>query len=371
MRILVTADTVGGVWCYAETLVSSLVDGGDECLLASIGQPDPEEAAALPASVRLEAVDHPLEWHPGTTDEEIRSTTDWLRDLAGRWGADIVHLNQFAYAAGTFDVPTLVVAHSDVFSWFREVRDAEPGPEWARYREWVRAGLSGADAIVAPTCYQSGMLARHYGRPADRVIHNGSPLPPAAERRRASGRPFVLAAGRAWDEAKGIAVLEEALERLGDRAPSAHLAGSLEGPAGERFVPRRLNAHGQVSRQAMDRLYDNAAIYVANSLYEPFGLSPLEAAGHACALVLSDIGSFAELWHDAAVFVPPGAPAALAGALTDLLDDAARLDALAAAARSRARERYTVERMVERYRALYGTLAGGRGGSDLEGRRTA
>ena len=371
MRILVTADPIGGVWSYAATLVRGLTDGGDECLLASIGEPTDEQAASLGTAVALEAADHPLEWHPGATDEDMRRTTEWLRDLAARWGADIVHLNQFAYAAEPFGVPTLLVAHSDVFSWFREVRDAEPGPEWARYRERVRAGLNGASATAAPTCYQSGMLARHYGRPADRVIHNGSRLPEDDARARASERSFVLAAGRAWDEAKGVEVLEEALERLGDRAPSAHLAGSLEGPAGERFVPRRLNAHGQVTPQAMDRLYDNAAIYVANSLYEPFGLSPLEAAGHGCALVLSDIGSFSELWHDAALFVPPAAPAALAGALTDLLEDPARLDALAAIGRARARERYTAELMVERYREFYGTLADNRGGPESKGRRTA
>lgn len=360
MRVLVTTDTVGGVWTYTEMLVRGLVERGEECLVAMIGGPSDERAERLPPSVEREAAPYRLEWLPDTSAADIRDASDWLRELARRWGADVVHLNQLAYSADPFDVPALVVAHSDVFSWFREVRDADPGPEWDAYRRWVRDGLGGCDCIVAPTCYQSGMLARHYGRAADRVIHNGVPRTAASGRRRASERPFVSTAGRAWDEAKGMAVLDEALERLGERAPPGQLAGPLEGPAGERFTASRLNAHGRLSRDAMDRLYENTAVYVATSLYEPFGLSPLEAALHGCALVLSDIGSFRELWQDAAVFVAPGAAGPLASAIADLMEEPARLDALAAAARSRARQRYTDETMTEQYQALYRRLVAAR-----------
>lgn len=358
MRVLITTDAVGGVWTYTSTLVRALVERGDSCMVAIVGEPTAGQLASLPAGVDREAAPHPLEWLPGVGEEDIRRATGWLEGLARRWGAELVHLNQFAYAAGDFGAPTVVVAHSDVLSWFGEVQDRAAGPEWERYRGWVRAGLTSAGAVVAPTCYQSGLLARHYGRAADRVIYNGAPAPPPAERTPASARPFVLAAGRAWDEAKGVAVLDEALDLMGEAAPSAHLAGPLEGPAGESYRPRRLSAHGRVDRAAMDRLYDNTALYVAPSLYEPFGLSPLEAALHGCGLVLSDIGSFRELWQDAAVFVPPGSPGPLASALADLLDDRPRLDALAAVARARARDRYTVARMAEGYRALYAGLTG-------------
>jgi glycogen(starch) synthase len=362
VRILVTTDTVGGVWTYALTLVGALSERGHACFLAMLGEPSDEQLESLPADVEWEAAGFPLEWLPTATGADIAGATRWLQRLVRRWNADVAHLNQFAYAAEPLGAPAVVVAHSDVFSWFREVRDAEPGPEWEPYQRWVRAGLLGADAVVSPTCYQSRMLARHYGRAADRVIHNALAPRVAPAGRAASSRPWVFAAGRAWDEAKGIAVLDEALRRLGARAPSAHLAGSLDGPAGERYVPRRLNAHGQVTREAMDRLYGNASLYIATSLYEPFGLAPLEAAGHGCALLLADIGSFRELWDDAAAFVPPGSPDALAAEIEALMEDPARLDGLAAAAAARAAERYTAERMVEEYCGLYARLTSGRKG---------
>ena len=45
-----------------------------------------------------------------------------------------------------------------------------------------------------------------------------------------------------------------------------------------------------------------AAIYIATSKYEPFGLAPLEAALSRCAIVANDIPSLREVWEDAALY---------------------------------------------------------------------
>jgi glycosyltransferase involved in cell wall biosynthesis len=67
-----------------------------------------------------------------------------------------------------------------------------------------------------------------------------------------------------------------------------------------------------------------AAIFAAPALYEPFGLGVLEAARSGCALLLSDIASFRELWDGCAEFVDPRDPAAIAAAIRRLLEDPAR-----------------------------------------------
>jgi glycogen synthase len=194
------------------------------------------------------------------------------------------------------------------------------------------------------------------------VIHNGIHLRPVAEEERpASQRPLVLVAARAWDEAKGIAVLDEALELLGADAPSIHLVGPTEGPGGERIRVRNLVPHGEVPGEAMARFYDNAGVYIAPSLYEPFGLTPLEAASHGCALLLSGIGSFRELWNGTATFFEPGSPRDLGVRLINLLEDALAMDVQAAEARARARAAYTAERMTDRYESLYRELTGAPG----------
>src|SRR3546814_15067984 len=60
---------------------------------------------------------------------------------------------------------------------------------------------------------------------------------------------------------------------------------------------------------------ERAGIFVSPSLYEPFGLAVLEAAMSGCALLLSDIPTFRELWDGAAVFTPAGDSDALADRL--------------------------------------------------------
>ena len=359
MRIFISTDVVGGVWRYTVTLVRELVERDHACAVAILGDPDPDRLRELPSEVEVIHRDLKLEWMPDGLDD-LEAGTEWLADAARKWDADVVHLNQFGYAVGSYGAPVLVVAHSDVRSWFDDVRGIDAPPEWQRYTEVVRAGLQAASVVVAPTAYQSGRLAQHYGRTAARVIHNGirpPDLPP--DHRPASERSMLMVAGRAWDEAKGVAVLEEALDVLGDDAPTVHLVGPLGGPSGSRITVRRLVAHGEVPGQAMSRFYDNACVYIGPSLYEPFGLSPLEAAAHGCGLLLSGIGSFRELWQDAASFFQAGHQRDLGLRLMNLLEDRDTLDRQARVAKERARTRYTAQRMVDQYEAVYRELAGG------------
>lgn len=357
MRILLTTDVVGGVWRYTVTLVRELTGRGHECAVAVLGDPTAERLAELPEGVATYVRDYRLEWMPDGLEDGLEAT-EWLVELAKAWRPDVVHLNQISYAVGSYPAPVMVVAHSDVLSWFAEVR-GEPAPdEWSAYREAIREGISAADVVVAPTAYQSGLLARHYGRSAVRVIHNGirprapePPAPPPSERR------LVLVAGRAWDEAKGIALLDRAVGEMGDDAPAVHLVGPLSGPDGERIEVEHLVSHGEVDAATMDRFYGNTRLYVGPSLYEPFGLSPLEAAAHGCGLLLSGIGSFRELWTGAAEFFDPITPHVLANRIRSMVDEPERLDDCAAAARERALDRYTAGRMADRYETVYEMLS--------------
>jgi glycosyltransferase involved in cell wall biosynthesis len=87
--------------------------------------------------------------------------------------------------------------------------------------------------------------------------------------------------------------------------------------------------------QAMAR----AAIVVVPSRWqEPFGLVALEALASGAALICADRGGLREVAGDAAVYVDPDDPAALAAAIRALADDPARRAVLAQAGRDRARQ---------------------------------
>lgn len=359
MRILLTADTVGGVWDYTATLAAELASAGGRVLIAAIAPAADPRLSDVPPGVEVATRDLRLEWMPHAA-ADVAAGGEWIGALAASWAADVIHLNQFAYADAGLGGPALVVAHSDVLSWYAEVWNRRAPAEWAQYERWVRAGLAAADMVVAPSAYQSGLLARAYGRTADRVIWNGVPVPPD-EPLESGTQPLLVTAGRAWDPAKGIRVLDEALAALGERAPAAVLLGDTTGPGGVSFSPRALESLGHVDKAAVNRWFARATIYVAPSLYEPFGLSPAEAALRRCALLLTDIGSFHELWADCAVYVPPGDPRALAAALAELVDDEPRGSALAAAAAARARAWLGAERMAREYMSVYERMLSGSG----------
>jgi glycogen synthase len=355
MRILLTTDTAGGVWDHVVTLARELHRSGCEVLVAALGTPRRAGLARLPAGVQVVARAYRLEWMAGA-EADVAAAAAWLRELAGLWGADVVHLNQLTYSALSFPAPVVVAVHSDVGSWWRAVHREDPPAVLGPYLSGVLAGLRGADAVVAPTAWQAEQVLRDYGVTVDRVIPNGAEVPPGDPLPR-EGR-LALSVGRLWDRGKGADVLDAAIGVMGDAAPPVHFLGDVEGPGGERFVPRHGVVHGRLEREAVDGWMRRAGVYVAPSRYEPFGLAPLEAALHGCALVLSDIGSFRQLWSGCAEFFSPGDAGALAGVLRRLLDDPERRAHRAAAARARALRRYTAARMAGAYLRLYRSLAG-------------
>lgn len=214
---------------------------------------------------------------------------------------------------------------------------------WSAYADGARAGLAAATALVAPSDAFLADLSAAWGPlPRPRVIHNGLDV----QVRSAAKQPFILAAGRLWDEAKNVAPLATIAP---DLPWTVRLAGEL--PPGEDSA-WPVEWAGRLQREQLLRVMSEAAIYVAPARYEPFGLAILEAAAAGCALVLGSIPSLIELWGDAARFVASGDTPALRRTLLDLIDDPEALDRLQAAARQRARD-FSGQRMVERYLALY------------------
>jgi glycosyltransferase involved in cell wall biosynthesis len=352
-RVLMTADTVGGVWTYATDLAAEWARLGIETVIAAMGQPVTASQRVPLASlerVRIEEAGFALEWMPDA-DADVAASAAWLRGLERRWQPDIVHVNGFAQAAAGFAAPVVAVAHSDVVSWFRAVHGTAAPPAWRAYARRVRAGLDAAGLVVAPTRAVFDDLAASYewAGPRTRVISNGIAL---AAVRPAEKDARVVGAGRLWDEAKNLAALDRAAAGL---AWPVAIAGDAKHPDGGTVTLRSAEALGVLPRSALLDLLSRAAIFAAPARYEPFGLGILEAAAAGAALVLGDIPSLREIWDDAALFVDPGDDRALAAALTRLIEDASLRRILARHARLRALG-HARERAAQRYLAAFETL---------------
>jgi glycosyltransferase involved in cell wall biosynthesis len=351
LRILMTTDAVGGVWVYATELACSLCEGGNEVMLAVIGpRPRPDQLRPLRGVHRLQLkiTDLLLEWmDPAGTD--IRRAAEMLRSIADEFQPDLVHLNSFREGNLNWSAPALIVAHSCVQTWWRACRPGQlGGARWSTYCDRVAAGLFAADAWVAPSAAFRDLISATYRpRAQGSVIRNGLTIAARAMAK----QPYILGAGRLWDEAKNLA----AVAAIGSELPwPVHIVGETRGPDGGsvKAAYGQIKSLGAPPRPALLDEMRDASIFVSPALYEPFGLTVLEAAASGCALVLSDLPSFRELWDDAALFVGPRDRTALRTALQSVCRDEALRARLQAKARMRAR-RYSQRAMVGAYLRLY------------------
>jgi glycosyltransferase involved in cell wall biosynthesis len=361
MHVLVTADTVGGVWIYTRELVAGLVRRGVQVTLVSFGE--------IPTATQIEWLEglrgvdfHPtgfrLEWMQDAM-QDIDHSSQYLMSLIEEVRPDVLHLNQFAYGALPTAIPKLVVAHSDVVSWWENVNGAPPPEDdWMRwYRSTVAAGLNGATAVIAPTQWMLGCVEMLYGLPRRRaVIHNGRT--PTLFNPHCDKQDLVLSVGRVWDAGKQVNLLTESELQVPVCIVGAqrHADESLrQQPLAQRGSPR-VEYRGPQSEGQLRSLYSRAAIYAATSRYEPFGLAPLEAAFSRCAVVANDIPTFRELWGHTACYFRQNDASGLAETIAGLRSDRELRLTYANLAYNRARQRFTAARMVDEYLTLYRSM---------------
>lgn len=351
-HVLMTADTLGGVWTFAMDLCAGLAKHDVQVTLVSMGRlPDraqTAEAARLP-NLTFVPTAYRVEW----MDEcraEVLASGDFLLRIAQDLRPDLVHANGYYHAALPFQAPVLLAAHSCVPSWWRACKQEPLSAQWQQYCTWVSDAVRAADLLVAPTRAYLEQFQELHGRAREaRVIWNGrgpAGFSPAPKQNK------VLAAGRIWDQAKNI----EALCRAAEGSDIClEIAGETISPDGRRLGMDAAHFLGRLDPVALAQMMAQAGIYAAPARYEPFGLAVLEAALSGCALVLSDIPSFRELWGGAATFVAADDIAGWREALQRLSRDPGMAAAEGQKARARAL-RYTTERMSDSYMDAYQKL---------------
>lgn len=353
MRLLITTDTVGGVWTFTQELVCGLLEREACVSLVSFGRAPlssqrrqcDELKRRFGRRFSYAASDIPLEWMVDNA-EAFRRGAELLERQAALSGAGLLHSNQFCYGAVGLRIPRVVSAHSDVLSWAQACRSERlPATLWLeRYVEQVQAGLTSATAVAAPTRWMLNALGENFDLPDWRlVIPNGRAVPPSFNRPR---ELRAIVAGRLWDEAKGVSILDDVAKPI----PIAIAGESQFEQPGRPLCKGAAQLLGLLSQIEMLELFRDSAIYLCPSIYEPFGLSALEAARCGCAVVARDIPSLREVWDDAAIYFTD------AGSLSEVLEQLARDPQLLEDARRRSFERslfYSRDRMVDMYLALF------------------
>ena len=348
MTVVMTVDAVGGVWRYAMDLARRLRVKGASIVFLGFG-PKPDEARTTEARRigTLDWSDAPLDWMAESA-AEVAAVASSIAATVQRCGADLVHLNLPSQGAGLdLPIPIVVVSHSCVVTWFRAVRGTQPPEAWHWQADHNRRGFAAARAVVAPSQAHAALLRRCYGPLQNlQVVWNGSDATIAAV---APDPASAVAVGRWWDDGKNPGVLDAAAALL---PVAVRMIGATRSPSGHEVALRHAESLGELGRSDTLARLASCGIFIAPSIYEPFGLAVLEAARAARPLVLADIATFRELWDGAALFFPADSPQALARAVLTLVEDRELAVRLGAAARERA-ARYTLDRQAEAMIALY------------------
>jgi glycosyltransferase involved in cell wall biosynthesis len=182
-----------------------------------------------------------------------------------------------------------------------------------------------ADAIVTISRFAKDGMVDKLGLDPDRIfvaylgVDTARFVPQLGPREN-----FVLYPARGWPH-KNHVRLFQAMEIARRSNPDLTLVltgGGLE-TLGD--LPEWVDRRGLVSDAELRDLYGRAGAMVFPSLYEGFGLPPLEAMASGCPVATSDSGSLPEVVGDAAVVFDPKDPGAIAAGILEALERSAEL----------------------------------------------
>lgn len=352
-NILMTADTMGGVWNYSLQLSRALAKYDITVHLATMGNAPSNEQmkeTAFIDNLKIYPSSYQLEWMDDPW-QDVAAAGEWLLDLAADINPDLIHLNNYVHGNLPWPAPVLMVAHSDVLSWWQQVKKEEAPVRYQVYQEKVKEGIMGADFLVAPSQAMLNYINYFYpNQTPARVIPNGI----AADGwRQESKEPYIFSMGRVWDESKNLLMLSEAAVELD--WPLQIAGNNLHPATGKPVELNNVNFLGQLNAIQVQQKLASSSIYVLPVKYEPFGLSILEAAMSGSALVISDIDSLRENWDDAAIFINPEDTGNMIKAVNQFIDNQEMLLQYQEKAKHRALK-FTAGHMAENYVQQYKIL---------------
>ena len=304
----------GGSETYARELCRALARVGEHEYEALVPTLAPDAGGGLPSVV---AAGYPASTSaPGRLRAMggARLLPGALRRQLER--ADVVHypLTVPVPPAGKPTVLSLLdVQHLDLPELFPR------GERLFRRLAYDRAARGAGSVVVISEWVKDRVVAR-LGLDPERVhaVHLGVDHEHFSPDAGVAREPFLLYPARPWPH-KNHARLYDAFARVRAERPELRLVltGVGHAPAS---LPEGVETRGGVSTDELVSLYRRASALVFPSLYEGFGLPPVEAMACGCPVAASDAGSLPEVVGDAAVIFDPREPASIAAGISETLD---------------------------------------------------
>jgi glycosyltransferase involved in cell wall biosynthesis len=351
-----------GIGTYVRNLIRQLARQDQTTEYVLLCHPD-DCVAAKALGENFRAV--PDDSRPYSIREQISVPMDLRRE-----GVDLFHAPHYVLPPLVL-CPSVVTIHDCIHLMFPQYLPNRLAWGYARASMWTATHRS--DRVLTVSEASKRDILRFFSIPPEKidVIYNGiddrfwtAPSEEVVERVRERYQlndPFLLYAGNIKPH-KNLERLIEAFDRL--RAEGfADLKLLIIGDEISKYTALRRAVHrhhlhkhvrffGFVPDDTLAVLYRLADVFVFPSLYEGFGLPPLEAMASGTPVVTSNVSSLPEVAGDAALLVDPRDSEAIAGAIRMALTDRTLREDLRRRGFARARA-FSWEQSVARTRAIY------------------
>lgn len=365
MRVAFDAHMVGeretGNESYAANLIRTLANDWPEDTYQVL-TPSIER---LRSAINLSPNATPTSVWPGWSPLRISlgiPVTAWLNKC------DVLHMTTYIVPPLTM-TPTVVTIHDlsylvypDAFS--RRVR--------TMLTTLVPMSIRRAARVIAVSEHTKSDVIRFYGLAPEKIaVTPLAPGPAFVEMPRAADEqlppgitePFLLAVGN-FEPRKNLDRLLEAFFVIARQGFDGQLvlvgkgsgAQSIAARARQNGLESRIVLTGFVTERELVLLYNRAKLFVYPSLYEGFGLPPIEAMACGCPVVASNTSVMPETLGDAAILVDPASVSALANAMTAVLETDGLARTLEQKGLARARS-FTWHETAARTRSVYADVA--------------
>lgn len=276
MRVLMTTDPYGGTLKYCLQLARALPEV--HFLLFVLGKRAFNYEA--PENLFVRHIDDALlEWDPACTLDNLSDTGDRLLKAAKEFEPDVVQLNHGAHGWLDWPCPVVHFAHACKVQWLEKMGFPVTEDNCGFYFKRKQDSFLKSNGVIFPSNSMKDDIRKNFlATDLGTVYHgrNQQDYPKGVHSRDRS----ALTVGRD-DDLKNMRILP----------PNTLMVGG----------------YNWVQDEEVASLMRKHKVYVGPSKHESFGLCPLEAALSGCALVLSDIPVFRELWGDNALYVAPDA----------------------------------------------------------------
>ncbi len=317
-------------------------------------------------------------WQVQVTDITYYSYAEQTRlpGVLNSLGPDLVHFTNFNHPL-TWNRPSVVTIHDLTILNYPVGRRQQSLIAQAAFRLTIRHALRRAGKVITVSETSRNDLAVRFGADPGKIAvtlegvdeaYQPINLPQRGRahtylKERYNIRPPYLLFVSQWRPHKGILTLVEAYEQFRTRDPHNLAQLVITGRPNQDFpeIPARVDASpfavdiirpGFVEEADLPKLYQAAEAFVFPSLYEGFGLTPLEAMACGTPVLATDTSCLPEILGNAAVFLPPDDPPAWATGFEHILADRTLRRNLHAAGLAQARG-YSWQKMAQETLAVY------------------